>query len=91
MSLKAFATEQMSAATPEERDDGLIRVVGVAMQARQADERAARASSGEPELAQLTDAQLGEKLTAAIGAGDWLAVAIMGGHLFARSQINASE
>lgn len=82
LKLRQFVGEQLAGDTAGEKDEGLLRVIGRAMEDRLAEARAAgRTGWWAPEV---SDADLLQRLQAQTAGGQYLDAAIYAGMLHAR-------
>lgn len=86
---RAIAAEQLAGATEQEKDDGLLRVLGSAMQARLAAARSLGAQGWHG--SDVSDGALLDRLEKNIAAADFVDAAILAGMLHVRSLLATSQ
>lgn len=82
---RKFVAEQLGGATPAEKDEGMLRVIGQAMQDRLAEAREAGKSGWW--TADATNEQLQQRLLAQIQAGQYIDAAVYASMLHVRQHL----
>lgn len=82
---RRLVSEQLAGQTPEEKDEGMLRVIGSAMQRRLAEARAAGRTGWWTD--QASDADLKQRLQAQIEAGQYLDAVLYAAMLHVRQHL----